>query len=47
MEYPLKKKPAYYAVRDSLRSVLASARIPKFDFKEGEIFSSEIWLLND
>ena len=47
MEYPLKKKPAYYAVRDSLKNVLASARIPKFDFKEGEIFSSEIWLLND
>ena len=45
--YPIKPKPAYYAVKDSLRTALISARIPKFDWKEGELFSVELWLLND
>ena len=27
--------------------MLASARVPKFDWKAGEHFTAEIWLLND
>jgi len=45
--YPNEKKPAYYAVRDSLRPVLASARLPKFDWKAGQTFTAQLWLLND
>ena len=45
--YPVKAKPAYYAVQSALRPVMASARIPRFDWKAGERFSAEVWLLND
>ena len=45
--YPVKPKSCYFAIRDSLRPVLASARIPRFDWKAGEKFSAELWLLND
>ena len=45
--YPIKPKPAYYAVQEALRPVLASARIPKFDWRAGECFHAELWLLND
>ena len=45
--YPAKPRPAYYAVQAALRPVLASARIPKFDWKAGERFTAELWLLND
>ena len=45
--YPVQPRPAYYAVQTALRPVLASARIPKFDWKAGEIFTAQIWLLND
>ena len=45
--YPFVKKPSYYAVKNALRPALFSARIPKFDWKEGEKFSAEIWFLND
>ena len=45
--WPDKPKPAYYAVQASCRPVLASARIPKFDWQEGEWFEPELWLLND
>jgi len=45
--YPVQAKPAYYAVQSSLRPVLASARVPKFDWTAGERFSAEMWLLND
>lgn len=47
LAYPCVKKPAYYSVKESLRPVLASARIPKFDWRSGEDFSAELWLLND
>jgi len=47
VSYPCVPKPAYKAVSDSLRGVLFSARIPKFDWKAGEVFRAEIWLLND
>ena len=45
--YPVKAKPAYYAVQSALRPILASTRIPRFDWRAGERFSAEIWLLND
>jgi len=34
-------------VAESLRGVLFSARIPRFEWKAGEIFRAEIWMLND
>ena len=45
--YPAKPKPAYFAVQSALRPVLFSARIPKFDWKAGETFTAQLWLLND
>lgn len=45
--YPTQPKPAYEAVKTALRPVMASARIPKFDWKAGETFTAQIWLLND
>lgn len=47
ISYPLVFKPGYYAVKEALRPVLASARIPRFAWKSGDLFSAEIWLLND
>lgn len=47
LSYPAKPKPAYYAVKDSLRPALPSARIPKFDWSGNEIFTAELWYLND
>lgn len=47
LAYPQEPKPAYYAVRQSLKGALASARIPKFEWKSGEIFKAELWYLND
>ena len=45
--YPVVPKKAYYAVQSALRSTMPSARIPKFDWKAGEKFTAEMWLLND
>jgi beta-mannosidase len=45
--YPAKPKPAYYAVRDSCRQQMASARVKKFDFENGENFEAELFILND
>ncbi len=45
--YPDIPKKAYFAVRDSLRGALLSARIPRFDWKAGDLFTAQIWLLND
>ena len=45
--YPSKVRPAYAYVQKALRPTLFSARIPRFDFKEGEVFEAELWLLND
>lgn len=47
VSYPCEPKPAYDAVAGSLRDVMFSARIPKFDWKEGEVFRAEVWMLND
>ena len=45
--YPDKPKPAYYAVRESCRQQMASARVQKFDFENGENFEVELFVLND
>ncbi len=45
--YPAEKKPAYFAVKDSLRNTIASARVAKFDWAAGEEFACELWCLND
>jgi beta-mannosidase len=47
IQWPAKPKPAFYAVSSSCRPVLASARIPKFRWKEGEEFSCDLYMLND
>ncbi len=45
--YPCVPKKAYYAVKDSLSPVVPSARLKKFSYKGGELFTAELWLLND
>ncbi len=45
--YPIVPKKAYYAVQSALRPTMPSARIPKFDWRAGEKFTAEMWLLND
>ena len=47
LSYPAIPKNSYFAVRDSLRSVLPSARLQKFSYKSGDEFIAELWLLND
>ena len=44
--YPNVKKESYYSVKEALRPILVSARIPKFGWRR-ERFTAEIWLLND
>ena len=47
LSYPNKPKKAYYEIKNSLKNVIPSAKINKFSYKSGELFSAEIWLLND
>lgn len=47
INYPNIPKPAFYAVSNACRPVCASARISKFKWKEGESFSTQLWMLND
>jgi len=47
LAYPARPKPAFEAVRAALRPTLASARIPEFQWRPGELFSAEIFLLHD
>jgi beta-mannosidase len=47
LNWPAEPKPAFAAVGQSLRGVLASARIPKFSWRGGESIYAELWLLND
>jgi beta-mannosidase len=47
ISWPNEIKPAYYQVTNACRPVLASVRIPKFDWKEGEEFQCDIFMLND
>lgn len=45
--YPNIKKSGYFTVKDSLRDIVASAKMPRFDYKAGTDFKCEAWLLND
>ncbi len=47
INWPDKPKPALRHVAQSCRPTLASARIAKFCWREGELFNPELWLLND
>ena len=47
LSYPDVKKPAYGTIQKALRPILASARIPQFQWQAGDRFSAEIWLLNN
>ncbi len=47
INYPAAPKPSYYAVQAACRPLLSSARIPKFQWAAHELFSAELWLLND
>ncbi|MFW6277316.1 MAG: glycoside hydrolase family 2 protein [Prolixibacteraceae bacterium] len=47
INYPAKPKSAFYAVSNSCRPVLASARISKFRWKDGETFKTQLYILND
>lgn len=47
IRYPAIPKAGYYATKEALRPALFSARIPRFDWKTGDRFTAEIWLLND
>ena len=47
ISWPNEIKPAYYHVANACRPVMASIRIPKFDWKTGEDFSCELFMLND
>ncbi len=45
--YPNSIKPAYYAIKNACRKVLASARIRKFSYIAGETLDFDLYLLND
>ena len=45
--WPARPKPAYHAVAASCRPVLASARIARFSWCEGDVFAPELWMLSD
>ena len=47
INWPSEIKPAYYHVANACRPVSASARIPKIEWKEGEAFNADLYLLND
>jgi beta-mannosidase len=47
VNWPSEPKPAYESVRLACRPVLASARFGKFQWRAGETFAAELWLLND
>ena len=47
VSYPNIPKPGYYAVKNACRPVLASAKLPKFKWTEGETFYTDLWMLND
>lgn len=45
--WPADPKPAYFAMKESCRTVLASAQIIRLVWEEGSVFECGIWLLND
>lgn len=47
VSWPAIPKPAYFAVRDSCRPVMPSARLSKFAWHAGESFDPQLWVLND
>ena len=47
INWPNWPKPAFYAVKDACRPVLASARNTKFSWSRDEVFSTQLWMLND
>ena len=47
VNWPNRPKPAFFAVRDASRPVLASARNTKFQWERGEKFTTHLWILND
>ena len=47
VNYPAQPKAAYAAVKAACRPFLASARIPRFQWEPGALFTAELWLLND
>jgi beta-mannosidase len=47
VSWPAEPKPAMAAVKDALRPVLASARPAKLGWQAGEIFTADLFLLND
>lgn len=47
VSYPDIPKPAFAAVGCACRPLMASARNYKFEWKEGEEFRTELWMLND
>jgi beta-mannosidase len=47
INWPNLPKPAFYAVRDACRPVLASARNYKLTWRREEPFSTQLWILND
>ena len=47
LSYPARPKKAYYSIKNSLSQTVPSARLNKFAYEGGELFSAELWLLND
>ena len=47
LSYPNIPKPGYYAVKNACRPVLASAKLAKFKWTEGETFVADAWMLSD
>ena len=47
ISWPVRPKPAMAAIGQSCRPTLASARVAKFQWNEGETFAAEMFLLND
>jgi beta-mannosidase len=45
--YPSVPKPAVAAVRDACRPLCASAVIHKFVWRHNELFTTDLWFLND
>ena len=47
ISYPAIPKPGFYAVKNACRPLLASAKLSKFRWIEGETFFADVWMLND
>lgn len=45
--WPAEPKPAYYTVKEALRPQMASLRVERQLWRSGEMFTGEIWMLND